>query len=461
MNASDVLKLISSAVCCVHLLEALFRDSTVHGLRAGPSSGPLHLDSYGRPVHLAEPGRIWNVSPSAQGTGVLSASLPETPSVTIPGSTEPNLHYGTLQLKDGTVLDRSPTVPAASSASFQPVDPSLGVTSAGGQLGGMLRALPSLGINPFQLPSFSLPMLNLNLPWALMSLVQYTGATRISVCRSNRLDLTCYILHRMISTAIVTVRKQQRSSLVHNKAADRFVAVPDRMEKCKVQWPCLGDRCDQLGGRDYTPECPGMVKDTCAKCFTTKAHPLQDLSGFTEDQKADFSVACKNLTYRTTYANKLSDASQGQAEWPCRNESCGRRIMYMFSAAASYLSSERDYTHTCPEYWRFDEPSGTCQPPKVLVKRAQEDAEHAEELALMWQSYTGSYRDTGEIRRMAAPERSVLAARWGLKWPCLAEVDESSCLRDYSGAPCPRGWINVMNSGACQAPSGKTEQRGK
>ncbi|OEH74024.1 hypothetical protein cyc_01751 [Cyclospora cayetanensis] len=289
MNASDVLKLISSAVCCVHLLEALFRDSTVHGLRAGPSSGPLHLDSYGRPVHLAEPGRIWNVSPSAQGTGVLSASLPETPSVTIPGSTEPNLHYGTLQLKDGTVLDRSPTVPAASSASFQPVQ-----------------------------------------------------------VNAEHLDRKTKLL--IVSRPIYRIEIGNRHQI---ETPSHFnSAVLDRVQ--------------------------GAV--------------------------ALFGRQMRSVRWKGLYPG-------------------------VSSAAASYLSSERDYTHTCPEYWRFDEPSGTCQPPKVLVKRAQEDAEHAEELALMWQSYTGSYRDTGEIRRMAAPERLA-----GLFWRSLPQrLDKRDEFRSMPG----------------------------
>lgn len=90
------------------------------------------------------------------------------------------------------------------------------------------------------------------------------------------------------------------------------------------------------------------------------------------------------------------------------------------------------------------------------------------------QSYTGSYRDTGTIVETAPTDRPALAARWGVNWPCAAETHEATCktafkgdvseprvqlvgsgVRDYSSAPCPSGWTNVMSSGLCQAPPGE------
>lgn len=82
-------------------------------LRSSAPSGVLQLDSFGRPVHLSGPGLIWNV-PTSSPVGLRGASTPFSPSVALPDSMEPNLHYGTLQLKDGTVLDRSPAIPIPS-----------------------------------------------------------------------------------------------------------------------------------------------------------------------------------------------------------------------------------------------------------------------------------------------------------------------------------------------------------
>lgn len=88
-------------------------------LRASPNSGAIQLDAQGHPLHLAEPGKVWNLVTQPQGTDGFAASLPESRSVTLPGSYEPNLHYGTLQLKDGTLLDKSPSVPFPSASDDQ------------------------------------------------------------------------------------------------------------------------------------------------------------------------------------------------------------------------------------------------------------------------------------------------------------------------------------------------------
>ncbi|KAL8444285.1 hypothetical protein Emag_005546 [Eimeria magna] len=79
-------------------------------LRAQPTSGAIQVDVHGRPVHLAEPGRVWNVSSSSQGGSVAAAG---GSSAAASASYEPNLHYGTLQLKGGPLLDKSPAVPPA------------------------------------------------------------------------------------------------------------------------------------------------------------------------------------------------------------------------------------------------------------------------------------------------------------------------------------------------------------
>lgn len=71
-------------------------------------SGVLQLDSLGRPVHLAEPGLIWSI-PTSSDVGVRAAVHPKAPSVPLSATFEPNLHYGTLQMKDGTLLDRPPS----------------------------------------------------------------------------------------------------------------------------------------------------------------------------------------------------------------------------------------------------------------------------------------------------------------------------------------------------------------
>lgn len=107
MEARDLLEMAFFGFCCSH---HLFRNH-VQGLRVAPASGTLQLDAYGRPVHLAKPGQLWQVQPMD--------FLPASPFLTA-APYEPNLYYGTLQLKDGTVLDRSATLPPLQTAQSAP-----------------------------------------------------------------------------------------------------------------------------------------------------------------------------------------------------------------------------------------------------------------------------------------------------------------------------------------------------
>ncbi|KAL8443767.1 hypothetical protein Emed_006577 [Eimeria media] len=109
MNVYNVLMLTLSYLSQSHVTEAI-RSSLLGKLHAQPTSGAIQVDAYGRPVHLAEPGRVWNVSSQPQGSNVASSY---TSSVAASAAYEPNLHYGTLQLKDGPLLDKSPAVPPA------------------------------------------------------------------------------------------------------------------------------------------------------------------------------------------------------------------------------------------------------------------------------------------------------------------------------------------------------------
>lgn len=282
MDIPDALKL-AFFMCWLHLLGKMLRSKRAEALRVSPNSGVLQLDAYGRPIHLAEPGYTWSISSPLQGYEALGASLPGSPSVTIPGSQEPNLHYGTLQLKNGTVLDRPPIPPAfpaaepmpgnipfwldaalrpacmaataqelvaappatkvesSATGAFAPlsmppisggqvgppglpptsppsfpmqplavaappvckckyrmepslgwvtvfwalVDVSTGATAAGAQIGGLLGSLQETGVDPLQLPGFSLPMLNLHLPWMLKvrrAVMRMLGQRRIVIC---------------------------------------------------------------------------------------------------------------------------------------------------------------------------------------------------------------------------------------------------------------------------------------
>ncbi|CDI80490.1 hypothetical protein, conserved [Eimeria acervulina] len=171
-------------------------------LRSSAPSGVLQLDSFGRPVHLSGPGLIWNV-PTSSPVGLRGASTPFSPSVALPDSMEPNLHYGTLQLKDGTVLDRSPAIPipspseglpatgavppSAAAAAYEEIPPAQLATGSMPNVSqravppqaAPLSPLPLLPMQPLavaaiptclpalDLPEFSLPMLQLRLPWAL------------------------------------------------------------------------------------------------------------------------------------------------------------------------------------------------------------------------------------------------------------------------------------------------------
>lgn len=83
------------------------RSPCAAAVRVALPSGVLQLDPLGRPVHLASPGLIWSF-PTSSDVGVRAAVLPKAPSVPLAATFEPNLHYGTLQMKDGTLLGRPP-----------------------------------------------------------------------------------------------------------------------------------------------------------------------------------------------------------------------------------------------------------------------------------------------------------------------------------------------------------------
>ena len=88
--------------------------------RSSSPSGVLQFDSFGRPIHLSEPGLLWNI-PTSSPVGLRGAANPLTPSVPLVDSLEPNLYYGTLQLKDGTILDKPPVMQPPLPTPIQPL----------------------------------------------------------------------------------------------------------------------------------------------------------------------------------------------------------------------------------------------------------------------------------------------------------------------------------------------------
>ncbi|KAL8272756.1 hypothetical protein Esti_003306 [Eimeria stiedai] len=255
MNVSDVLMLTLLYLSQSHVTEAI-RSSVIGMLRPQPTSGAIQVDAYGRPVHLAEPGRVWNVSPSSQG-GSVAASYGSSADTS--ASYEPNLHYGTLQLKGGPLLDKSPAVPPA--AEIQEVDSSLGSKAAGARLGNVLGSLRRSGIDSLQLPGFSLPTLNLRLPWSLKkALAAESNAILPStdaVCDRDY-SLRCPVGWKPRGEEECEAPGEYTGGCPHLLRVNNIDSQQRRkMEtECKVHWPCLGDRCAKLGGRDYSAECP-------------------------------------------------------------------------------------------------------------------------------------------------------------------------------------------------------------
>ncbi|CRG99910.1 CPW-WPC family protein, putative [Plasmodium relictum] len=164
---------------------------------------------------------------------------------------------------------------------------------------------------------------------------------------------------------------------------------------CKVNWLCINESCGN-SKRDYSKDCPENWNYT-GKCeapenYSGGCNKIMDFGAFTQNEKEEFSSACKVV-------------------WPCKEESC-----------------ERDYSITCPKGWSYDASKDMCKGSKEfegLISKEEMEA----------------------ISHMSYHQRIAFSSKYGIAWPC-----KNKCTYGYDIYPCPRGWINLMNSGACKAP---------
>ncbi|KYN98679.1 CPW-WPC family protein [Plasmodium gaboni] len=164
---------------------------------------------------------------------------------------------------------------------------------------------------------------------------------------------------------------------------------------CKVNWSCINESCGN-GERDYLRECPEnwTYNGTCEapENYSGGCNKSMDFDAFTENEKEQFSSSCKVV-------------------WPCKEESC-----------------ERDYSITCPKGWSYNVKEDMCMGSNEL-------------------SGIISKEEIEAISHMSYHQRIAFSTKYGIPWPC-----KNKCTYGYDTYACPRGWLNLMNSGACKAP---------
>ncbi|CDU18226.1 CPW-WPC family protein [Plasmodium yoelii] len=164
---------------------------------------------------------------------------------------------------------------------------------------------------------------------------------------------------------------------------------------CNVSWSCLNESCGN-DERDYSKKCPEnwiySGKCEAPENYAGGCSKSVDFDAFTQNEKEEFSSACKVV-------------------WPCKEQSC-----------------EKDYSIVCPKGWSYNADKDICniaEEFKGLI--SEEDAEI--------------------ISHMTYQQRAEFSSKYGIGWPCKKE-----CTSGYDIYACPRGWVNLMNSGMCKAP---------
>lgn len=164
--------------------------------------------------------------------------------------------------------------------------------------------------------------------------------------------------------------------------------------ECEVNWSCLNESCGN-NERDYSQDCPLGWKYT-GKCeapedYNGGCDKVMDFGAFTINEKEEFSSSCKVV-------------------WPCKEQSC-----------------ERDYSITCPKGWGYDINKDIC----IANKKYRELI---------------SKEEIESISHMSYNEKLEFSNKYGISWLCKKE-----CIYDFNKFVCPRGWINLMNSGICKS----------
>ncbi|SCP04370.1 CPW-WPC family protein, putative [Plasmodium ovale] len=162
-----------------------------------------------------------------------------------------------------------------------------------------------------------------------------------------------------------------------------------------LNWLCLNESCGN-GERNYTKDCPEHWIYT-GKCeapenYSGGCSHKMDFGALSQSEKEEFSSACK-------------------AVWPCKEESC-----------------ERDYSITCPKGWSYNVHRDMCSTNREFKGLISE-------------------QEMESISHMSYHQRIAFSSKYGIAWPC-----RNKCTYGYDIYDCPRGWINLMNSGMCKAP---------
>lgn len=67
--------------------------------------------------------------------------------------------------------------------------------------------------------------------------------------------------------------------------------------ECKVQWPCLSDACDSVGGIDYSAACPEIIQES-AILFR-----ICQILQFLRKKNLPVHVKCRGLARRKLVVN--------------------------------------------------------------------------------------------------------------------------------------------------------------
>ncbi|SBT34795.1 CPW-WPC family protein [Plasmodium ovale wallikeri] len=136
----------------------------------------------------------------------------------------------------------------------------------------------------------------------------------------------------------------------------------------------------------------------------------------------DYSGPCSHIMTFEPMNAKEKSAIGVDLNWLCLNESCG--------------NGERNYTQDCPENWIY---TGKCEAPEI-----SEPSRKTKRRSFL---QVPPARRKVEERDYSITCPKAFSSKYGIAWPC-----RNKCTYGYDIYDCPRGWINLMNSGMCKAP---------
>ncbi|KFG36195.1 cpw-wpc domain-containing protein [Toxoplasma gondii RUB] len=430
-----------------------------------PTAGAYQRDMWGHPIKVANPGYQWAIPAGQTVNDPVFGSLPSAPGVPVAGTTGTNLLYGQTTTLSGQSLSPAPPGPtmpppagelpvvvgmaqgaaAATSAQLYAARQPAPAAAATGNVPIVSAAavpaaavsIPSLGgtlankVLEFLTASssvpnrpFTYPLMNTNIPLTIKQVLKEQARKAAWQELEPPADLTCprnYAKKCPAGWEEIS-DTECRAPVDYSGPCPHILAFEAKTPQdksqisleCKMRWPCMDAVCDARGGRNYSLECPEgwSYNGKCIAPADYKGHceAEQDLSGLPAADKERFAVAC-------------------QVEWPCQQVDCGKELEDRVLQLT--INIIRDYTHTCPNGWFYDAEAHMCRPPS---------------------GFASACSDTRDLQRLTPQARQAFAAECNVRWPCVEQTTVASCKRAYSTAPCPSGWMNLMDSGACRAP---------